>query len=51
MGTREQNSETDNDGADGDTIRPDSEGYGSPGDTDTGDVISNTQDRWSENAS
>ena len=51
VGTREQNSETDNDGADGDTIRPDSEGYGSPGDTDMGDVTSNTQDRWSENAS
>ena len=50
-GTREKNSETDIDGADGDTIRPDSEGYGSPGDTDTGDVTSNTQDRWSENAS
>lgn len=48
---REQNSETDIDGADGDNIRPDSEGYGSSGDTDTGDVTSTTQDRWSENAS
>jgi len=50
-GGRVENSETDVDGADGDTIRPDSEGYGSKGDTDTGDVTSTNQDRWSENAS
>ena len=41
----------DRDGVDGDTIRGDSDGYGSPGDTDTGDVTSTNQDRWSENAS
>lgn len=41
----------DRDGKDGDTIRGDSDGYGSPGDTDTGDVTSQNQDRWSENAS
>ena len=41
----------DRDGADADIERGDSEGYGSPGDTDTGDVTSTTQDRWSENAS
>lgn len=45
------NAESDIDGADSDSIRPDSEGYGSSGDTDTGDVTSTTQDRWSENAS
>lgn len=41
----------DRDGKDGDNIRGDSDGYGSPGDTDTGDVTSMNQDRWSENAS
>ena len=41
----------DRDGLEGDTIRGDSDGYGSPGDTDTGDVTSVNQDRWSENAS
>ena len=41
----------DRDGKDGDTIRGDSDGYGSPGDTDTGDVTSSNQDRWSENSS
>jgi len=40
----------DRDGKDGDTIRGDSDGYGTPGDTDTGDVTSTNQDRWSENA-
>ena len=49
-GTRQDNSDIDLDGQDGDTIRPDSDGFGSPGDTDTGDVTSTTQDRWSENA-
>ena len=39
----------DADEADSDSIRPDSEGYGSHGDTDTGDVTSTSQDRWSEN--
>lgn len=48
---RMQNSDEDRDGADADIIRPDSEGYGSKGDTDTGDVTSTNQDRWSENAS
>ncbi|MBR2684340.1 MAG: phage portal protein [Atopobiaceae bacterium] len=48
---RIQNSDEDRDPVDGDTIRPDSDGYGAPGDTDTGDVTSTTQDRWSENAS
>ena len=46
-----QSSEGDRDAADSDSIRPDSEGYGSHGDTDTGDVTSTNQDRWSENAS
>jgi len=41
----------DRDKQEGDTIRGDSDGYGSPGDTDTGDVTSINQDRWSENAS
>ena len=50
-GGRAQNSEEDMDKQEGDTIRGDSEGYGSPGDTDTGDVTSTNQDRWSENAS
>lgn len=50
-GGRTATSESDMDGADSDSIRPDSEGYGSPGDTDTGDVTSVNQDRWSENAS
>lgn len=50
-GGRTVTSESDKDGADSDSIRPDSEGYGSPGDTDTGDVTSVNQDRWSENAS
>ena len=49
--TREVNQENDIDGADADVERPDSDGYGEPGDTDTGDVTSTTQDRWSENAS
>ena len=44
-------SETDIDGADADIQRPDSEGYGNAGDTDTGDVTSTNQDRFSENAS
>ena len=48
---RVENSDEDRDKADGDTIRGDSDGYGSPGDTDTGDVTSMNQDRWSENAS
>ena len=43
--------EEDMDGADADVQRPDSEGFGSPGDTDTGDITSTNQDRWSENAS
>ena len=42
--------EEDIDGADADNQRPDSEGFGSHGDTDTGDVTTTTQDRWSENA-
>lgn len=46
-----QSSEGDRDAADSDSMRPDSEGYGSHGDTDTGDVTSTNQDRWSENAS
>lgn len=46
-----QNQESDRDGRDADMQRPDSEGYGSAGDTDTGDVTTTTQDRWSENAS
>ena len=45
-----QSSEGDRDAADSDSMRPDSEGYGSHGDTDTGDVTSTSQDRWSENA-
>ena len=44
------NQENDEDGADADIQRPDSEGFGSPGDTDSGDVTTTTQDRWSENA-
>jgi len=48
---RVSSSDEDRDGLDGDNIRPDSDGYGSPGDTDTGDVTSTNQDRWSENAS
>lgn len=48
---RQSNSDEDMDKQEGDTIRPDSEGYGAPGDTDTGDVTSSNQDRWSENAS
>lgn len=47
---RTENTENDIDGKDADVIRTDSEGYGSHGDTDTGDVTSNTQDRWSENS-
>ena len=43
--------EEDIDSKDADLQRPDSEGYGSSGDTDTGDVTSTNQDRWSENAS
>ena len=49
--SRGDNSDEDRDALDGDTIRPDSDGYGSPGDTDTGDITSTNQDRWSENAS
>ena len=48
---RTASSETDRDGSDADLLRPDSEGYGNAGDTDTGDVTSTNQDRWSENAS
>lgn len=48
-GFRDKNDEHDSDKQEGDTIRTDSEGYGSPGDTDTGDVTSQNQDRWSEN--
>ena len=48
---RASNSDEDIDGADADMQRPDSEGYGNAGDTDTGDVTSTNQDRWSENAS
>ena len=48
---RGESSETDIDSSDADIERPDSEGYGSHGDTDTGDVTSTNQDRWSENAS
>ena len=48
---RTENTENDIDGQDADVIRTDSEGYGSHGDTDTGDVTSTNQDRWSENAS
>ena len=44
-------SDIDHDPADADIERPDSEGYGSHGDTDTGDSTSTNQDRWSENAS
>jgi hypothetical protein len=47
---RVQNADEDRDGLDADTIRGDSDGYGSPGDTDTGDVTSTNQDRWSENS-
>ena len=50
-GGRVSSPDEDRDGKDGDTIRGDSDGYGSPGDTDTGDVTSTNQDRWSENAS
>lgn len=50
-GSMGKNSEKDIDSQDADIMRPDSEGYGSPGDTDTGDVTSINQDRWSENAS
>jgi len=49
-GVRSDNSEGDLDPSDADIQRPDGEGYGSAGDTDTGDVTSTTQDRWSENA-
>jgi len=48
---RISNSDEDRDALEGDNIRGDSDGYGSPGDTDTGDVTSTNQDRWSENAS
>ena len=48
---RASSPDEDRDGLDGDNIRGDSDGYGSPGDTDTGDVTSTNQDRWSENAS
>ena len=44
------NSEEDLDSKDADNQRGDSEGYGSHGDTDSGDVTTTTQDRWSENA-
>ena len=47
---RPVNQENDEDGKDADLLRPDSEGFGSPGDTDSGDVTTTTQDRWSENA-
>jgi len=50
-GGRVSSPDEDRDGVEGDTIRGDSDGYGSPGDTDTGDVTSQNQDRWSENAS
>lgn len=50
-GGRVSSPDEDRDGLEGDTIRGDSDGYGSPGDTDTGDVTSSNQDRWSENAS
>ena len=50
-GRNSASSEGDRDAVDSDSIRPDSEGYGSHGDTDTGDVTSTNQDRWSENAS
>lgn len=50
-GGRVSSPDEDRDGKDGDNIRGDSDGYGSPGDTDTGDVTSTNQDRWSENAS
>ena len=49
-GSRGGSSDEDIDGADADLLRPDSDGYGAPGDTDTGDVTSTKQDRWSENA-
>lgn len=49
-GVRSDSSEGDLDPSDADIQRPDGEGYGSAGDTDTGDVTSTTQDRWSENA-
>lgn len=45
-----ESSELDHDGADADMERPDSEGYGNAGDTDSGDVTTTAQDRWSENA-
>jgi len=48
---RTSSPDEDRDGVEGDNIRGDSDGYGSPGDTDTGDVTSTNQDRWSENAS
>ena len=50
-GGRVASPDEDRDGVEGDTIRGDSDGYGSTGDTDTGDVTSTNQDRWSENAS
>jgi hypothetical protein len=50
-GGRVSSPDSDRDKLEGDTIRGDSDGYGSPGDTDTGDVTSSNQDRWSENAS
>jgi hypothetical protein len=50
-GGRVSSPDSDRDKLEGDTIRGDSDGYGSPGDTDTGDVTSTNQDRWSENAS
>lgn len=48
---RASSPDSDHDKQEGDTIRGDSDGYGSPGDTDTGDATSSNQDRWSENAS
>ena len=47
---RVSNTDEDRDAADADVERKDSEGYGSAGDTDSGDVTTTTQDRWSENA-
>lgn len=41
-----ESSEKDIDPADADVERPDSDGYGSGGDTDSGDVTTTEQDRW-----
>lgn len=49
-GSLGESSEEDIDSHDADIERVDSEGHGNSGDTDSGDVTTTTQDRWSENA-